>query len=218
MSRSDYYRQMRNLALETRAKYALTSSRVLKSDMRRIYKDQGIHIDLWPYKLKKLRGAYFNDEGGPSVMLAKGLPDDPMIFTMGHELKHHLVDRDSIVALCDPSNQKEEIEIGAEIFAAELIYPESMFCDDLARLGASLGRCTPQQIVALKRETQTTLSYQGLAKRAEFLGYCEAGSLKKVAWKKLEESIYGMPLYKRLIDRKRANNRKMTPPDVAVDF
>jgi len=94
---------MRNLALETRAKYALTSSRVLKSDMRRIYKDQGIHIDLWPYKLKKLRGAYFNDEGGPSVMLAKGLPDDPMIFTMGHELKHHLVDRDSIVSNSAPS-------------------------------------------------------------------------------------------------------------------
>jgi hypothetical protein len=72
--------------------------------------------------------------------------------------------------------------------------------------------------VALKSETQTTLSYQGLAKRAEFLGYCEAGLLKKVAWKKLEESIYGVPLYKRLIDRKRANNRKMTSPDVAVDF
>jgi len=209
---------MRNLALETRAKYALTSPRVLKSDMRRIYKDQGIHIDLWPYKLKKLRGAYFNDEGGPSVMLAKGLPDDPMIFTMGHELKHHLVDRDSVVALCDPSNQKEEIEIGAEIFAAELIYPESMFCDDLARLGASLGRCTPQQIVTLKRETQTTLSYQGLAKRAEFLGYCEAGSLKKVAWKKLEESIYGMPLYKRLIARKSSAPSKAPLPATDTDF
>src|SRR5579875_3575700 len=135
---------MRKLALEMRTKYALISPRVLKSDMRRIYKDQGIRIDLWPYKLRKLRGAYFNDEGGPSVMLAKGLPDDPMIFTMGHELKHHLVDRDSVLALCDSSNQHEEIEIGAEIFAAELIYPESMFCDDLTRLGASLGRCTPQ--------------------------------------------------------------------------
>jgi len=209
---------MRVLALETRAKYALTTARVLKSDMRRIYKDQGIHIDLWPYRLKKLRGAYFNDETGPSVMLAKGLPDDPMIFTMGHELKHHLVDRDSIVALCDPSNQKAEIEIGAEIFAAELIYPESMFHEDLSRLGASSGSCRPEQIVALKRETQTTLSYQGLAKRAEFLGYSEPGSLKKVAWKKLEESLYGVPLYKRLIDQKLASGRKRTLPVSEADF
>ena len=209
---------MRSLALETRAKYALTTARVLKSDLRKIYKDQGVHIDLWPYKLKKLRGAYFNDEGGPSVMLAKGLPDDPMIFTMGHELKHHLVDRDSIVALCDPSNEKAEIETGAEIFAAELIYPESMFQEDLARLGATMGTCTPQQIVALKRETQTTLSYQGLAKRAEFLGYSVTGSLKKVAWKKLEESIYGVPLYKRLIARKRATADEMKPSPFDPDF
>lgn len=209
---------MRTLALETRAKYALTTPRVLKSDMRRIYKDQGIRIDLWPYRLKKLRGAYFNDEGGPSVMLAKGLPDDPMIFTMGHELKHHLVERDSIVALCDPSNETAEIEIGAEIFAAEFIYPESMFHDDFARLGASLGRCTPQQIVALKRETQTTLSYQGLVKRAEFLGYSEPGALKKIAWKKLEENIYGIPLYKRLIARRRAVVDKTNLPPSDLDF
>jgi hypothetical protein len=36
----------------------------------------------------------------------------------------HLVDRNSIVSLCDPSNQSTAIEIGAEIFSAELIYPE----------------------------------------------------------------------------------------------
>jgi Zn-dependent peptidase ImmA (M78 family) len=113
---------MRMLAGQIRDRYGLQTARVLKSDLRRIYKDQGIHVGLWPYKLKKLRGAYFNDENGASVMLAKGLPDDPAIFTMGHELKHHLVDRESIVSLCDPSNRSAEIEIGAEIFAAELIY------------------------------------------------------------------------------------------------
>lgn len=196
---------MRILALEVRENYGLKTARVLKSDLRRIYKDQGIQIDLWPYKMKKLRGAYFHDEHGASVMLAKGLPDDPMIFTMGHELKHHLVDRDSIVALCDTSNQTAEIEIGAEIFAAELIYPESMFCENLAQIGAKLGTCTPQQIVALKRQTQTTLSYTGLAKRAEFLGYALPGAFQKVAWKTLEESIYGVPLYKQLIARRKRN-------------
>src|SRR6266852_2433820 len=106
-------------------------------------------------------------------MLAKGLPDDPAIFTMGHELKHHLVDRESIVSLCDPSNRSAEIEIGAEIFAAELIYPEQMFRENLLSLGVTAGSCTPQDLVALKRETKTTLSYAGLAKRAEFLGFAQ---------------------------------------------
>jgi hypothetical protein len=70
-----------------RARFGLTSPRVLRSDLRRIYRAEGIQIDLWPHKLRKLRGAYINDEFGPTVMLAKGLPQDPMVFTMGHELK-----------------------------------------------------------------------------------------------------------------------------------
>jgi hypothetical protein len=40
---------------------------------------QGIRIDLWDHKFKRLRGAYFNDELGPTVMLCKGLPEDPMV-------------------------------------------------------------------------------------------------------------------------------------------
>jgi Zn-dependent peptidase ImmA (M78 family) len=197
MGRAEYYRQMRLLAIKVRENYGLTTPRVLRSDMRRIYRDQGIRIDLWPYKMKKLRGAYFNDDDGPSVMLAKSLPQDPMVFTMGHELKHHLVDRDQIVALCDSSNQSAEIEIGAEIFAAELIYPEEMFRTDLIALGAIDGSCTARHIVDLKRTSQTTLSYAGLSKRADFLGLAPANSLDKIAWKKLEESIYGVPFYRR---------------------
>jgi Zn-dependent peptidase ImmA (M78 family) len=194
---------MRALADSIRDQYGLQTARVLKSDLRRIYKDQKVRIDLWPYKLKKLRGAYFNDESGPSVLLAKGLPDDPMIFTMGHELKHHLVDREKIVSLCDPSNQSAEVEIGAEVFAAQLIYPEDMFRQDLISLGASIGSCTPAQVVALKRQSGTTLSYAGITKRAEFLGFAPQGSLAKIAWKKLEESIFGVPVYKqRFLARK----------------
>lgn len=165
--------------------------------MRCIYRAEGIRIDLWPYKLKKLRGAYFNDDDGPSVMLAKSLPQDPMVFTMGHELKHHLVDRDKVVALCDTSNQSAEIEIGAEIFAAELIYPEEMFRADLASIGVQAGGCTARHIIDLKRGTNTTLSYAGLSKRAEFMGLAAPKSLSNVAWKKLEESIYGVPFYRR---------------------
>ena len=43
-------------------------------------------------------------------MLAKGLPDDPMVFTMAHELKHHLVDREIPVACCSDRNANQHIE------------------------------------------------------------------------------------------------------------
>ena len=199
MSRFAYYEQMRALAQQVRLEHHLRSPRVLKSDLRRLYRVYGIKIDLWPHKFKALRGAYFDDDLGPTVVLARQLPPEPMIFTMAHELKHHLVDRGLSLSYCDPSNAREPIEIGAEIFAAELIFPQRDFVEYLRQMGIGPRQCTPEVIVRLKHETQTTLSYAGLAKRAEFLNFAAAGSLAKVPWKKLEEQLYGEPVYKRLL-------------------
>jgi hypothetical protein len=58
-------------------------------------------------------------------------------------------------------------------------------------------------LIRLKRETRTTLSYAGLAKRAVFLGFAAPGSFDGVRWKKLEEQIFGEPLYKVLLRRRR---------------
>jgi Zn-dependent peptidase ImmA (M78 family) len=200
--RRDYYEGLKALARETRSRFNLTSARVLRSDLRKIYRVEGIRIDLWPHKLKHLRGAYFTDQFGSSVMLMKSLPEDPMVFTMAHELKHHLVDRDRSLSYCDPSNQSNPIEIGAEIFAAELIYPDETFRSDLERMGVGEGQCTPNILVRLKHDTRTTLSYAGLAKRAEFMRLAVQGSLAGVHWKKLEEHIYGVPFYKVRTKRK----------------
>ena len=202
MNRSEYYEQMKELARSTRARYGLVTPRVQKSHLRKIYKDQGIHIDLWVPKLREVRGAYFHDELGASVMLAKGLPEDPMVFTMAHELKHHLVDRHLLVAYCSDRNANQHVEIGAEIFAAEFIFPEQNFLDALTSKGVTIGTCTAEVIVRLKRETRTTLSYAGLAKRATFLGLAPAGSLENVRWKKLEEQLFGEPLYKQILRRR----------------
>lgn len=198
MTRSEYYEALKNLARKKRAQYGFVTPRVLRSDLRRIYRDEGIGIDLWPYKLRHLRGAYVNDDLGPNVMLAKGLPADPMVFTMGHELKHHFVDRELPLSYCDPSNESDAIEIGAEVFAAELIYPEGDFAKDLETLGVVRGKCVPEDIVRLKHDTRTTLSYAGLAKRTEFLGFAPRHSLDRIHWKILEELIYGEPVYKRI--------------------
>lgn len=204
MNRTEYYQQMKELARGTRVKYGLTSPRVMKSDIRRIYKDLGIHIDLWNHKFKKLRGAYFNDDLGPTVVIVQGLPPDPTIFTMAHELKHHLVDRHLPIACCEVDPRNEMIEIGAEIFAAEFIFPEDDFARLLSEMGVTQGNCNPANLVRLKRQTQTTLSYAGLAKRAEFLDFAPSGSFAKVKWHKVEEEIYGEPTYKRVLRRRRS--------------
>ena len=202
MNRSAYYEQMKALARSTRSKYGLATPRVQRSDLRRIYRDQRIHIDLWPQRLREVRGAYFSDELGSTVMLVKGLPDDPMVFTMAHELKHHLVDRAIRVTCCSERNANEHIEIGAEVFAAEFIFPELDFQNALAAMGITTGKCSPEALVRLKHDTRTTLSYAGLAKRATFLGLASAGTLNQIRWKKLEEQIFGEPVYKRLLRRR----------------
>jgi hypothetical protein len=143
-------------------------------------------------------------------MLAKGLPEDPMVFTMAHELKHHLTDARSHLSFCDASNESEPIEIGAEVFAAELIYPEDDFAADMVARKIGVGKCRPEDLVRLKKETRTTLSYTGLSKRAEFLGFSNSGALAGVKWKKLEEEIFGVPFYKQFRARRLVRDRDET--------
>lgn len=196
MNRGAYYERMRTLARELRAKYHLTTARVLRSDLRRIYHDEKIKVVLWPYKLRKLNGAYFFDDLGATVMLRKSLPPEPMVFTMGHELKHHLADREAGHSYCDVSNENNYIEIGAEIFAGELIFPEEEFAAAARAVGISEGCCTPELLVRLKHETKTTMHYASMVKRVDFLGFANAAQFAKVGWRKLEERLFG-PTFRR---------------------
>lgn len=208
MSRSEYYEEMKQRARDLRTQYGFTSPRVMRSHMRQIYKDEGIKIDPWPNKLKNLRGAYFFDEEiGPTVMIAKSLPDDPYIFTLGHELKHHIFDRARGLSPCAKTNESEMIEIGAEVFAAELIFPEQDFVATMKQMGVLQGACTNEHIVRIKHETRTTLSYMGLVKRAEFLGFAPSHFLQRSGWKALEERIYGEPVYKKYLSARRSLSR-----------
>lgn len=201
VNRSQYYEEMKLLARDMRARFGLLSPVVKLSDLRRMYRELGIKVDLWPHRLKNLRGAYFLDEAGPSVMVARQLPTEQRIFTMGHELKHHLVDRAE--TRCMELAGNSTIEIGAEVFAAELVFPEGDFKDEMCRMQIHPGSCTAEHIVRLKHDTRTTLSFTALAKRAAWLAYAVPGRLDNVRWRKLDEQIYGEPLYKRLLRRRR---------------
>ena len=200
MNQQAYYEGLKQLARQVRAEFGLHSPRVVESDLRRIYERNGIVIDDWPYRLRNLRGAFISDHLGSTVMLASGLPQDPKVFTMAHELKHFYRDRHLGISYCDQSNLGKTLEIGAEIFAAELLFPDKDFVSQMCTMRVGSNQCLPRTLVRLKQKTRTTLSYAGLAIKAERLGYAPPRSLTTIkTWRKFEE-IYGerarrMPTY-----------------------
>lgn len=198
MSRFLYYEKLKTIARKLRADHGLRTPHVSTADLRRIYNFYNIQIDRWPYKFKDLRGAYFSDDLGATVMVPASLPTTPYMFTLAHELKHHLVDEGLPVAYCETRIRPEPIEIGAEVFAAELMFPDEDFERALEDMGVAKGRCSPKMVVQLKHKVKATLSYTGLAKKAEFLGFAPKGAFANIRWKKLEEELFGEPLYKRI--------------------
>jgi len=184
-----YYYEMRELALEVRARNGIEGCDLSMRDMWRIYCEEGIEKLDFRHGFKDLRGAYFNDDCGVTVMLAGGLPDEPTIFTMAHELKHHLVDSEIGPVVCRTNEETRRIEIGAEVFASELIYPEKDFVYDLFRLLRGMPQTvSPEVLVELKRKTNTTLSYAGLAKRTLLLRLAEEKAFRDVRWATLRNN------------------------------
>jgi Zn-dependent peptidase ImmA (M78 family) len=182
-----YYYEMRELALEVRVRNDIEGANLSMREMWKVYRAEGIEELHFRHGFKQLRGAYFNDDYGVTVMLAGGLPDEPTIFTMAHELKHHLVDSKTGALLCRTDEQLRRVEIGAEVFAAELIYPEKDFVYDLFRLTRGMPQTLgPELLVELKRRTQTTLSYAALAKRTVLLRLADEKAFKDVRWGTLE--------------------------------
>jgi Zn-dependent peptidase ImmA (M78 family) len=136
-------------------------------------------------------------------MVNRHLPKEQRIFTLGHELKHHLYDGDGDAPLlCEKTVQKNTIEIGAEIFAAELIYPDLDFCHDLRARDIQPGKCTAADLVRLKHDTATSLSYAALAKKAYRFGFAPSQSFDKAPWRQLERELFGEPDYLRFRRRR----------------
>ena len=194
MNTQSYYEDLKALARQVRAENGLSSPRVLPGDLMRIYAKYEIVLDQWPYRFRNLRGAFINDDLGMTIMIAKGLPQDPMVFTMAHELKHFFRDRDLGISYCDQSNLNKALEIGAEIFAAEMLFPDRDFIAQMKMMGVRTNQCLPKTLISLKRKTGTTLSYGGLAIKAERLGFAPAHSVTTIkTWRRLE-ALYSPPV------------------------
>lgn len=192
------YETVKNLACEKRAQYQITTAGLNLTTVRRIYAAEGIRIDQWTFG-STIRAAYMCDDGDPSVAINNKLPRIPKLFSLVHELKHHYLD----VALieggslkCGDYNANELIEKAAEVFAAEFIYPESEFLDCMKSLGLNDTNCTPEAVVHLKRTCNAPVSYQFLCKRLVRLRFAQETTFSRIQFQKLEEQLYGLPIYK----------------------
>lgn len=192
MEAKDHYTEARNLAKSIRLKYGLTTSRVMVNDLRKIFREEGIdRLDYWDKFSARIKGAYFRDEYGCTVVISKRLINqiEPKVFTMAHELKHHLVDEVAGVSFCSDDNEKAQLERAADAFASELIYPASLLIQDMKKRGIEKEMCSADDIVRIKHETRTTLSHYALALKATRLGYCNE-SVLKTRWHTLRNKLY----------------------------
>lgn len=210
MNRGAYYEEIKALARTKRDEYSVTTAAIGLALVRDIYRDEGITLTKCPHKLRKVRAAYFIIDGEPHVLVNGRLPIEPRLFAECHELKHHYVDqhlaRDGSLACQDVAWDSAPVEeVGAEVFAAEFIFPEAEFRDLLQQLGLAHTGWTISQVVELKRQCPAPVSYQFLTKRLEWFGLIQAGQFAGVQWKVREEQIYGPPLYKRLLARRKAS-------------
>jgi Zn-dependent peptidase ImmA (M78 family) len=197
VSRSAYYNDLKALAREKRALHQVDTYAFGLREARLIYKTEGIQIDHWPLP-SKIKALYMCGDGQPSVALKKSLPDQPKLFALMHEYKHHLADRESLgngVIHCGDYNVNEEIEIGAEVFAAEFIYPEDECLGDLQASGVADWQ--PEHVVRFKQSCSVKVSYIFLCKRLEWFGLIAPNQFAGIKFQKLEEQMFGVPFYRR---------------------
>jgi Zn-dependent peptidase ImmA (M78 family) len=209
-NRTQYYEAMKRLADEKRQTYGLATEKLGLQKMREIYKAEGITIDLWKTSAR-IRAIYMCDGGDPSVLVNRSLPDAPRLFAMAHELKHHYCDQHSLKngeIRCGDYNANEVIEKAAEVFAAEFVYPEKDFLQRVADMGLERGNVTPERVVELKRSCGSPVSYTFLQKRLEWFKFIQNGEFAKIQFQKLEEQLYGVPIYRQAWFKARRGKRQ----------
>jgi len=196
--RAGMYAHCKALALKKRAEHEVESAALNIPVMQRIYKKEGIRLDRQTLRGNRIGAAYYCEDGECSVLLNVKLPQEPKLFALAHELKHHYLDQELIGSgeiRCGDYNAHEVIEVAAEVFAAEFIYPELEMRQLIAELDITNLNCTKERIVEFKRACPAHVSYIFIQKRFERFGLCPRGAFAKVQFKKLEESLFP-PIYK----------------------
>jgi len=174
-----YYQEMCELAQEKRVEHDLTTPQICLSKVREIYQYEGIDIFPCRRRVRNLKAAYHNDIDGCHVLLNMQLPEAPRLFAMVHELKHHYTDRHLLHYCGEVTKRSPVIEIGAEVFAAEFIFPEKEFEQHVRNCGLS-GSITAEDIVLLMYCSPVPVSYQFIQKSLTRLGLITKDQFKGV--------------------------------------
>jgi Zn-dependent peptidase ImmA (M78 family) len=190
---SDIYAQAKEMAKSKRIEHGVRTSDLNVNALKKILKKEGVRVDLVTAVGNRIRAAYFSDEDGCSIMLKKGLPQEPKMFALAHELKHHLMDRELIAEgkiRCGDYNRNKVTEIAAEVFAAEFIFPEEEMFAFVSELDITVESCSKEKIIEIKRQSPVPISYIFIQKRLTRMGIIVDGQYKGVQFKKLEENLY----------------------------
>jgi Zn-dependent peptidase ImmA (M78 family) len=201
VSNKDYYEEVKALARDKRSFYEVDSKKINLTSIKKIYKAEDIKVHNCPNKLRNLRASYYNDDLGCDVLLNQKMPREAKIFSLLHELKHHYLDQEHLHGrnqLCFLRYDEEPLlELTAEVFAAEFIWPEQNFSSDLHSFGIRQGVCSKEAIVNFQRTCGVPVSYTYIIKRLEWFRIIPQGYFKGTQWKKLEWDMYGKPFYLR---------------------
>lgn len=193
----DYYEQTKLLARQKKNLYLGEARYFGLREIKKIYTTEGIRIHYKDQGLKKLKAAYFNDVDGVDVLVNKKLPSDVRLFALVHELKHHYADSDGLKGIIACYDEQPHIEKSAEVFAAEFIWPEAMFLQDMNDFGLTKMNCTPEKIINFKRRYDMPVNYIFIRKRLEWFSIISKGAFADVKFINLEYQIHGVPFYLR---------------------
>lgn len=191
------FENLKKLAREKRKFYNVDTAHFGLREVRAIYKAEDIRIDNY-FSKGKIKALYMCDDGHYSVAVQKTLPDEPKIFALIHELKHHYCDQELLKKghiHCGDFNMSDPIEVGAEIFAAEFIYPLEEFSQDISPL--KIKTWTKEDIVKFKKICKAKVSYRFLCRRLAELGLINFKEFEKVKFQNLEDQMYGAPYHRR---------------------
>ncbi len=87
------------------------------------------------------------------------------------------------------------MEKGAEVFAAEFIYPEAEFATDISKQNVTTW--SPEDVVRFKKICKAKVSYRFICKRLERLGLITPRQFADIQFIKLENRMFGVPAYRR---------------------
>lgn len=205
MKKTGQFEQFKELAREKRKLHKVDTASLGLKEIRQIYKAEGIDIHYYPIA-PKIKAIYMCGDGYCSVAVQRKLPDEPKIFALLHELKHHYCDQDLLRSghlHCGDHDMQDPIEIAAEIFAAEFVYPIAEISDDISAL--KIKKWTAEEVVRLKQGCKAKVSYRYLCRRLEELKLIGFKEFENIQFKNLEYSMYGEPYH---IRTKRAAKKR----------